>query len=408
MRVFGVGQRVTDHDLGHSRDGDDVSGDRLLGGAAVYALGGEQLGDLRVGDDRMAVHLTHPRHLLALADPAVVDADQRQASEEGRRVEVGDQRLQRGLRVALGRRNVLEQDVEQGVEVVPLGHLAIGGLDGAGDTGTAGGVQGGQPERVLGGLLCFFVQVGGDVEQQVVAVGDHLGDTGVGTVGLVDDQNHRQVRGESLAQHEPGLRQRALGGVDQQQHAVDHRQAALHLAAEIGVAGVSMTLMTVIEPSAWWRCTAVFLARMVMPFSFSRSPESIRRSTASSPRCESAPDCLSIASTRVVLPWSTCATMATFRKLWVTSANSGSTAHSSRNRRTIGVTPDIATPIVSPRSRTPVKASKVARLKPKKKCCKSKPRCTKCPVVVHKMQKAEHHGLSEKELKKVLHRARAH
>ncbi|EUA71061.1 hypothetical protein I540_1254 [Mycobacteroides abscessus subsp. bolletii 1513] len=169
-----------------------------------------------------------------------------------------------------------------------------------------------------------------------------------------------------------------------------------------------MTLITVIEPSAWWRCTAVFLARMVMPFSFSRSPESIRRSTASSPRCESAPDCLSIASTRVVLPWSTCATMATFRKLWVTSANSGSTAHSSRNRRTIGVTPDIATPIASPRSRTPVKASKVARLKPKKKCCKSKPRCTKCPVVVHKMQKAEHHGLSEKELKKVLHRARAH
>ncbi|CPY82565.1 Uncharacterised protein [Mycobacteroides abscessus] len=70
-----------------------------------------------------------------------------------------------------------------------------------------------------------------------MAVGDHLGDTGVGTVGLVDDQNHRQVRGESLAQHEPGLRQRALGGVDQQQHAVDHRQAALHLAAEIGVAG---------------------------------------------------------------------------------------------------------------------------------------------------------------------------
>ena len=43
--------------------------------------------------------------------------------------------------------------------------------------------------------------------------------------------------GQRLAQHEAGLRQRSLGGVDQQQHAVDHRQPALDLAAEVGVAG---------------------------------------------------------------------------------------------------------------------------------------------------------------------------
>ena len=45
------------------------------------------------------------------------------------------------------------------------------------------------------------------------------------------------MRVERLAQHEPGLRQRALGRVDQQQHPVDHGQAALHLAAEVGVPG---------------------------------------------------------------------------------------------------------------------------------------------------------------------------
>ncbi len=173
----------------------------------------------------------------------------------------------------------------------------------------------GRSERLLGGSLGLVVEIGGDVEQQVVAFLDHLGDTRVGPVGLVDHQDHGQVRGQRLAQHEPGLRQRALRGVDQQDHAVDHGQAALHLAAEIGVPGVSMTLITVMVPSGWWRCTAVFLARMVMPFSFSRSPESIRRSTASSPRCVKAPDCRSIASTRVVLPWSTWATMATLRKL---------------------------------------------------------------------------------------------
>src|SRR3954466_13201242 len=58
--------------------------------------------------------------------------------------------------------------------------------------------------------------------------------------------------------------------------------------------------------------TAVFFARIVMPFSRSRSPESIARSSTCwcSPN---APDCQSILSTRVVLPWSTWATMATLR-----------------------------------------------------------------------------------------------
>ena len=42
---------------------------------------------------------------------------------------------------------------------------------------------------------------------------------------------------QRLAQHEPGLGERALGGVDQQHDAVDHRQSALDLAAEVGVAG---------------------------------------------------------------------------------------------------------------------------------------------------------------------------
>ena len=49
-----------------------------------------------------------------------------------------------------------------------------------------------------------------------------------------------------------------------------------------------------------------------MPFSRSRSIESITRS-ATSWFARNEPDCHSIASTSVVLPWSTCATMATLR-----------------------------------------------------------------------------------------------
>ena len=78
--------------------------------------------------------------------------------------------------------------------------------------------------------------VGVEVEEQLVDLVDHLGDARVGPVDLVDDEDHRQPRLERLAQHEARLRQRALGGVDEQQDAVDHRQPALDLAAEVGVA----------------------------------------------------------------------------------------------------------------------------------------------------------------------------
>src|SRR5436190_3939400 len=52
---------------------------------------------------------------------------------------------------------------------------------------------------------------------------------------------------------------------------------------------------------------------MVMPFSRSRSIESSTRSSTSDP-ARKAPVCHSMASTSVVFPWSTWATMATFRR----------------------------------------------------------------------------------------------
>src|SRR5215472_9144824 len=68
--------------------------------------------------------------------------------------------------------------------------------------------------------------------------------------------------------------------------------------------------------------TAVFLARIVIPFSRSRSPESRTRSATPS-FARKAPDCHSIASTSVVLPWSTCATIATLRRSSLVSMGTG-------------------------------------------------------------------------------------
>ncbi len=86
-------------------------------------------------------------------------------------------------------------------------------------------------------MVLVEVQLVGQLEQELEALVDDLADPGVRAVGLVHDQHDGQACGEGLAKHEPGLRERALGGVDQQEHAVHHRQAALDLAAEVGVAG---------------------------------------------------------------------------------------------------------------------------------------------------------------------------
>ena len=60
---------------------------------------------------------------------------------------------------------------------------------------------------------------------------------GVGPVDLVDHDDRPQAVAQRLAEHEFGLRHRPFGGVDQDQHAVDHAEDALDLAAEIGMAG---------------------------------------------------------------------------------------------------------------------------------------------------------------------------
>ena len=58
---------------------------------------------------------------------------------------------------------------------------------------------------------------------------------GIGPVHLVDDEHDGQARLERLAQHEPGLGEGSFGRVDEEQDAVDHREAPFDLAAEVRV-----------------------------------------------------------------------------------------------------------------------------------------------------------------------------
>ena len=79
--------------------------------------------------------------------------------------------------------------------------------------------------------------VGVEIDEEVVDLVEDLLGAGVGAVDLVDDDDGRELGFEGLGEHVAGLRQRAFGGVDEQDDAVDHLEGALDLAAEVGVAG---------------------------------------------------------------------------------------------------------------------------------------------------------------------------
>jgi hypothetical protein len=174
----------------------------------------------------------------------------------------------------------------------------------------AGGVDDREVELLFGGA---------ELVEEVEGVVDHPVRTGARTVDLVDHDDGLEAQRQRLAGHEAGLRHRAFDGIDQQQHAVDHRQHALDFTAEVGVArGVD----DVDVGTPYW--IAQFFDRIVMPRSFSISFESMTRSLT----CwfsRKVPDWRSSWSTRVVLPWSTWAMMAMFRMARDMGLDTGST-----------------------------------------------------------------------------------
>ena len=82
-------------------------------------------------------------------------------------------------------------------------------------------------------LLVGGVERGEEIEDLV----DDLDRASVLLVDLVDADDRLQPDLERLADHELGLRHRPFGGVDEHNRAVDHRENAFDLAAEIRMAG---------------------------------------------------------------------------------------------------------------------------------------------------------------------------
>ncbi len=219
-RVVRVGDRLADGHVRQAGERDDLPRSRLVGRNAVERVGDEQLDHLRVRDRPVGAA---PGDLRALAQGPVHDATEREPSHVRIGVEVRHERLQRMLRVVLGRRHRREQRLDERPEI---------GREVVRREAGAAGARVAVDDRELDLRL---VRV--EVEEQLVHLVDDLLRARVVAVDLVDDEDDGQLRLQRLAQNEPRLRQRPLARVDEQEHAVDHRQPALDLAAEVRVAG---------------------------------------------------------------------------------------------------------------------------------------------------------------------------
>ena len=197
-------------------------GPRGLGVDAVERFGHVELGDLRLLDRRRRCrhHATcWPRSHDAVAHPT-----EREPADVRRRVEVGDHRLERMTLLVLRRRDVLEDQLAQRLEVAAL------------DIGVRATPNRRARSRRRSGTRSGARSAPRSMKSSYVSsTTSAMRASGRST--LLTTRITGRCASSALRKHEPRLRQRPFARVDEQQHAVDHREAALDLAAEVGVAG---------------------------------------------------------------------------------------------------------------------------------------------------------------------------
>ena len=154
---------------------------------------------------------------------ALKDAADGDAAEVIGIVEIRDQNLQRALGIARRFRDRIHDRLEQRLQI----HSRLSRIHRSGAI-FGDGVQ---DRKVQLRFVCV------EVDKQVINLVQHFLRARVGAIDLVDDHDGRQFGLERFREHIAGLRQRALGGIDEQHDAVNHFERALNLATKIGVAG---------------------------------------------------------------------------------------------------------------------------------------------------------------------------
>ncbi len=210
----------TDIQLRDSGDGDNIAELRFLHLHALQALELVQLGDLGVFG--LAV-LAAEDHVFAVVDFPALHAADADAPDVVVVIHVGEQHLGGAVPVAFRRGDVFQDRIEQRLHVLAR-HRRVRCCIAV----AAGSVHDREIELVL---VCA------QLDEQVDHLIHHLRGAGARAVDFIDDHQGLFAEAERFFQNEAGLRHAALERIHQKQHAVHHHQDALHLPAEIGMAG---------------------------------------------------------------------------------------------------------------------------------------------------------------------------
>ena len=209
---------VGDLQLAQTGDGDDVARLRVGHFGTGQAQVAQHLTDL--AGTRFAVG-TDDGDLLVGLDATTSDAADTDDAHVGVVVQLGDLHLEGTVNVALRGFHVVDDGLEQGFHVLGRDVLIQGG-----PTVQCRGVNNLEVQLLIGGT---------QVVEQIEDLIHYPVRTSTRTVDLVDDHDGLQTLGERLLGHETGLRHRAVNGVDQQQHGVNHGEYALNFTTEVGV-----------------------------------------------------------------------------------------------------------------------------------------------------------------------------
>ncbi len=198
----------------------DVAGRRAFDRRALQPGEAEHLADLAARRRGIAGENHHflPGDEAAAADPADTEP-----SDVARVVERADLQLQRPVGVAGGGGHAGENRFEQRPHVGARRSRVERRIT----------VQ----RRGVDDRKIELVFARAEAVEQLERLIDHPFGAGTRSVDLVDHDDRLEALRQRFAGDKAGLRHRSLDRIDQQQHAVDHRQHALDLAAEVGVTG---------------------------------------------------------------------------------------------------------------------------------------------------------------------------
>ncbi len=231
-RICGVRDGIADRHVWDPGQGHDVAREGFVNVDALDAVGGGEARHGSAQDDgaarddravRVLLLLAHDDDPAAHLDRAVPDTADGHSADVVVGRQVGNQQLERMVRHVSRRRSVLDQQFEERPKVGP-------GVSQIHRRGPGLGV--GVHHREVDLML-----IRAEVHEQLVDGVEDLRRPRIGAIDLVDRDDDRQVVRHGLLENVARLRQRALRRVHEQQHRVDHVQAALDLTAEVGMAG---------------------------------------------------------------------------------------------------------------------------------------------------------------------------